>query len=392
MLDLSTNEWSTMRSTLKTRRYSTLVYNEEVDTMYYMGGQNNEGTSESAHQRTDKVEKYKFDVGETNGWTYTAHDCIVKLRMPACVSFKSYIYCYDGENNNHRLSVMNVHTEEWQNVGTHRHSLRTNGASIALVRNYLGGPAIIVVSGQNGHNFQNSKQGEVLFLNDPDDPTKITAKKMKVDHENNFIHAPMWDIEGEILNIHQKDKNIFIWDKTLEMFVDTGKSVTKAVERGTPSFKTTTRWEGTACNKNPGKFNHRFASCLDAFKEGLMMPDPGSSITIYLSGGSEQECFLEDPYSTGDKCPDGWIGKKGEEKCLKFHSEPEDNANAARQCYKEGGDLYQDEDEDWNEIMLDTTYFSPNYSRPVYPGYIHLGLHQKQSGNQYLYHKNGVRV
>ena len=135
-----------------------------------------------------------------------------------------------------------------------------------------------------------------------------------------------------------------------------------------------------------------FDSCLDAFKHGLILPNPGESISINIDG-TLTECFAEDPYDETLKCPKGWIGKKSEEKCLKIHTKPEDNTNAARQCYREGSDLFQDEHKDWNEIFIDATHFSSNYSTdPVYPGYYHLGLYQKQSGNHYLYHRNGARV
>ena len=63
-----------------------------------------------------------------------------------------------------------------------------------------------------------------------------------------------------------------------------------------------------------------------------------------------------------------------------------------RQCYKMGSNLYQDENEDWNTILRDSTYFTTKNSDPIYPGYIHLGLHQKQAGNNFLYSKNGIRV
>ena len=63
-----------------------------------------------------------------------------------------------------------------------------------------------------------------------------------------------------------------------------------------------------------------------------------------------------------------------------------------RQCYREGGELFQNEDEEWNNIFMDATHVYHNATSPIYPGYLHFGLYQKQTGNGYLYHRNGIRV
>ena len=63
-----------------------------------------------------------------------------------------------------------------------------------------------------------------------------------------------------------------------------------------------------------------------------------------------------------------------------------------RQCYREGGELFQNEDDEWNEIFMDATHVYYNATSPIYPGYLHIGLYQKQTGNGYLYNRNGIRV
>ena len=270
---------------------------------------------------------------------------------------------------------------------------RKYGSAIAIVDNFHGSKAMLFISGQDG-SYANSDLSEFAKMPDPNDPSTFTFHLMEdTNLKLNSFFSPIAEMESSIIAVHTLDKKLYNWDKDTNNFKEmTGKSITKVQEKASAWFKTTTRWEGTTCNKQPNKFSYQFDSCLSAFKNGLLLSDPGQTISIYLDTGSVAECSAEDAYSTGSKCPDGWYGKKGEGKCLMFHTAPEDNVNAARQCYREGSDLFQDEDETWNNILIDATYFSSKYSMPVYPGYIHLGLHQKQAGNNFLYHRNGVRV
>ena len=62
-----------------------------------------------------------------------------------------------------------------------------------------------------------------------------------------------------------------------------------------------------------------------------------------------------------------------------------------RRCHMTGSDLLQVYNSVEETLILSVLSSRKNFSLPVMPGYFHLGLHQRQSGNQ-LYYRNGVRV
>ena len=116
MLDLAINEWSTMRSFSKGKRYPSVVYNEKLDRLYLLGGQS------SGNSFSKTVEKYTFGVGEINGWEDTSSQAPKKFVWPTTVSDGWFIYAYDYAkytSSNEKLFYMDVRTESWTILATH---------------------------------------------------------------------------------------------------------------------------------------------------------------------------------------------------------------------------------------------------------------------------------
>ena len=398
MLDLALNEWTAMRSLTHPRYFPGLAYNDYTDTLYLTGGlaSDSEGYSK-------KVFKYSFD--ETVSWELLSTDCPRSVKRPSVGSYGWFFYVTGvsvEEDTKNELLVMDVRTENWQVINLTPKLTPRFAPALTIVENFFGKPAILILGGEDdiGTSKVSLQSSEYVSLLDPEDPSTFTVHQMKdIPDDGSLRNSPLVQLEDEIIFVNNNNDKVYRWNTdvvasahTHHKFEEISGATPTKVGDALPYFKVTTRWDSISCGSNPNKFTHTFASCLDAFKLGLLLPDPGQSISIKLTGGSVTQCTREDPYTTGQSCPDGWFGKKGEEKCLKIHEEPEDNINAARQCYREGADLFQDEDADWNSYLIDATHFSQNFSLPVYPGYIHLGLYQKQSGNNHLYHRNGVRV
>ena len=211
------------------------------------------------------------------------------------------------------------------------------GAAMTIVNNFYGSKAMLMVSGRDS-TYANTATSEYGIMHDPDDPSSFTFHKMEMeDLELSFYSSPIAELEDEIIAVHTTDKKVYQWDKEKSKFKDTTETVTKIDHglNGGAWFKTTTRWDGTACNKNPWKYSNQFTSCLDAFKRGLLLPNPGTGVKMRRhTGTNTRTCYGEDPYATGNKCPDGWTGKQGDIKCMKWVHRPEDNANAARYVNK----------------------------------------------------------
>ena len=206
------------------------------------------------------------------------------------------------------------------------------GAAMTIVENFYGSKAMLMVSGRNS-GYKDTSTSEYAIMHDPNDPSSFTFHKMEMtDLELTFYSSPIAELEDEIVAVHTGDGKVYQWDKEKSNFKDTTKTVTKVDVGlyGAAWFKTTTRWDGTTCNKNPWKYTNPFTSCLDAFKRGLLLPNPGTSVKMKRHTTGTRQCWGEDPYGTGNKCPAGWTGKQGDVKCLKWIHRPEDNANAAR--------------------------------------------------------------
>ena len=396
MLDLAFNEWTAMKSMIDARYHPGVAYNDKTDTLYLTGGYSD--------PYNKKVFKYSFD--ETVGWERLSTECPRRVKRPA-VGSHGWFFFVTGvsmeEDSKNELLVMDIRTENWQVINLTPKLTPRHAPALTIVENFFGKPAILILGGEDDISNTNKvslQTSEYVSMHDPEDPSSFTIHHMKdIPDDGTLRYAPIAELENEIIFVNNNNDKVYRWNTKVEtsahthhMFEEISGATPTKVGDALPYFKVTTRWDSISCGSNPNKFTHTFASCLDAFKLGLLLPDPGQSISIKLTGGTVTQCTREDPYTTGQSCPDGWFGKKGEEKCLKIHEEPEDNINAARQCYREGADLFQDEDTVWNSYLIDATHFSQNFSLPVYPGYIHLGLYQKQSGNNHLYHRNGVRV
>ena len=223
--------------------------------------------------------------------------------------------------------------------------------AMTIVENFFGSPAILFISGVDNAYASFEGRNEYASMHDPNDPSTFTYhefQEFSSTMKTMAGRAPLAELDGQIILIHNVDKKPYKWDSsadTFELITNQGNSITKLMSYQ-PYFKTTTRWPSISCDPqsspaNPNKFSESFSSCLSAFKHGLMVPDPGQTISIKLDTGSVAECSGEDAFSTGAKCPNGWFGKyQPEEKCLKMHTEPENNIDAARQCYREGSDLF----------------------------------------------------
>ena len=204
---------------------------------------------------------------------------------------------------------------------------------MTIVDNFYGSKAMLMVSGRDS-GYNPTSTSEYAIMHDPNDPSSFTFHKMEMtDLELYLQKGPIAELEDEIITVRADTGIVYKWDKEKSTFIDTTKTVSKLQTSnfgGYAYFKTNTRWDGTACGENAWKYSLPFDSCIDAFKKGMLLPSPGQSVEIKLSTGTSLSCYGEDPYNTNNKCPDGWTGKKGEEKCLKWIHKPENNANAAR--------------------------------------------------------------
>ena len=204
---------------------------------------------------------------------------------------------------------------------------------MTIVENFYGSKAMLMVSGRDS-TYKDTSTSEYGIMHDPNDPSSFTFHKMEMtDLELTFYQSPIAELEDEIVAVHTGDGKVYQWDKEKSNFKDTTKTVSKVDVGlyGGAWFKTTTRWDGTVCSKNAWKYSKPFDSCINIFKKGMLLPSPGQSVEILKSTGTgTHTCYGEDPYNTGNKCPDGWTGKKGDGKCLKWIHKPENNANAAR--------------------------------------------------------------
>ena len=131
---------------------------------------------------------------------------------------------------------------------------------------------------------------------------------------------------------------------------------------------------------------------MDAYLVGGLISSKNSKpVTIRLKDGTTTECTFENLYERSKSCPKGWTGKADEESCYKIETEYLTNNAAAKICSHQGADLLQVETITEDNFIIDILQGSLEYSIPFHPGFYHLGMYQRQSGNQY-YHRNGARV
>ena len=83
-------------------------------------------------------------------------------------------------------------------------------------------------------------------------------------------------------------------------------------------------------NTDSRPYNLKYSSCLDAFTNGKIHPEPGKPVKLVLSDGSKVDCSMEDIYRTGSSCPDGWYGVASSEFCFKINLKPVTNEEASR--------------------------------------------------------------
>ena len=76
---------------------------------------------------------------------------------------------------------------------------------------------------------------------------------------------------------------------------------------------------------------------------------------------------------------------------LHFSTYPLDNNEAATSCYQEGAELLEVQSQPEDDMINEILFGSSEYSTPTHPGFYHVGLYQRQEGNQY-YHRSGIRV
>ena len=134
-----------------------------------------------------------------------------------------------------------------------------------------------------------------------------------------------------------------------------------------------------------------YASCWDAVILGGILPNLGESIEIKLTDNTTKQCAVENLHEQALSCPIGWYGKGSDEFCLNVKTVAVDNEEAARLCYEEGSDLLQVESQTQDDYIIAILASRAEYSRPLHPGFYHMGLHQRRSGSQY-YYRNGARV
>ena len=148
------------------------------------------------------------------------------------------------------------------------------------------------------------------------------------------------------------------------------------------------------CHCHPGTqdaFTKRYASCWDAMTHGGIRANPGEPLQLLMSDSKYKNCTLENLHDNTEVCPTGWLGKADDEFCLKVNTDQVTNDEASRQCLEEGSDLLQVRDATEDSYAQNVITSIKEYALPVWPGYYHMGVYQRRTGEQY-YSRNGHRV
>ena len=77
-------------------------------------------------------------------------------------------------------------------------------------------------------------------------------------------------------------------------------------------------------------FLQSYTSCKDAFSKGIVVPDPGNPVTLFLTDNSTVSCSIENIYNGTVSCPIGWQGKADDGLCFKVRTEKVTNEEACR--------------------------------------------------------------
>jgi hypothetical protein len=77
-------------------------------------------------------------------------------------------------------------------------------------------------------------------------------------------------------------------------------------------------------------YSKNYTSCMDAFTNGKIHPEPGKPVQLVFKDGSSANCSIENLNRVAQSCPAGWYGNAVSEFCFQVNLQQVDNREACR--------------------------------------------------------------
>ena len=263
---------------------------------------------------------------------------------------------------------------------------------VAFVQNLYGYPAFISFGGKN-EDDEPSSIGEFLFI-DSDNPNDFSQGVMRASQYKSEYGPAMAQIGDNIVLVNtdtdSSESEILLWN-----YQDGNPEVTGTLikdRRLAVPAVVSGRFFSLCGADQKLEYEKTYPDCAEAYNTaGFISPKSTDSVMILVDDGSETQCDFENLYDQTDRCPKGWTGKPDEDNCYKIFTSPLDNNEAATSCYQEGAELLEVQSQPEDDMINEILFGSSEYSTPTHPGFYHVGLYQRQEGNQY-YHRSGIKV
>ena len=307
--------------------------------------------------------------------------------------YKNYIFIFGG--NSGMIHWIDVTDKPYTQGGRKQKVQNRWYGGLAFAQNMNGYPAFISFGGyiRNNGEFVPSGIGEFLLV-DSDNPNDFSQGVMRSSQYKSRYGPAMAQIGDNIVLVNT-DTEINGLDILLWNYQDANPEITGTLikdRREAVPAVVSGRFFSQCGADQKLEFEKTYSECAEAYDTaGFISPKSTNPVKILVDDGTETHCEFENLYKQTEGCPRGWTEKADEENCYKIFTYPLDNNEAATSCYQEGAELLEvqspAEDNMINEILLG----SSEYSTPTHPGFYHIGLYQRQEGNQY-YHRSGIRV
>ena len=265
-------------------------------------------------------------------------------------------------------------------------------AGVAFAQNLYGYPAFISYGGKIEYD-EPSGIGEFLLV-DSDNPSDFSQGVMRASQYKSEYGPAMAQIGDNIVLVNtdtdSSESEILLWN-----YQDGNPEVTGTLikdRRLAVPAVVSGRFFSLCGADQKLEYEKTYPDCAEAYNTaGFISPKSTDSVMILVDDGSETQCDFENLYDQTDRCPKGWTGKPDEDNCYKIFTSPFDNNEAATSCYQEGAELLEVQSQPEDDMINEILFGSSEYSTPTHPGFYHVGLYQRQEGNQY-YHRSGIKV
>ena len=265
-------------------------------------------------------------------------------------------------------------------------------AGVAFAQNLYGYPAFISYGGKIEYD-EPSGIGEFLLV-DSDNPSDFSQGVMRASQYKSEYGPAMAQIGDNIVLVNTdtetNERDILLWN-----YQDANPEITGTVSKdkrmAVPAVVSGRFFPLCGADQNL-EYKKTYFECAEAYDTaGFISSKSTNPVKILVDDGSETNCEFENLYKQTKGCPRGWTEKADEENCYKIFTYPMDNNEAATSCYQEGAELLEVQSRPEDDMINEILFGSSEYSTPTHPGFYHVGLYQRQEGNQY-YHRSGIRV